>query len=90
MKSTKRTLQNDLKMMDLNIGLWQLEGQRAGEGGDAELAKQYARDVQDLTAFRDAVARGEIEAARRIADTLDTLVRDQIPVRLYHTIFPER
>ncbi len=85
MKSTKRTMKNDLRMMDINIGLWRLQGGQAAQDGDAELAKQYARDGEYLTAFRDAVARGEVDDARRIADTLDALVRDQIPIRLLDT-----
>jgi hypothetical protein len=89
MKST-RTLKHDLKMMDLAIGNWRLEGERAAKDGDTELASQYAADVEDLTAFRDAAARGDIETAGRLADAMDTIVRDQIPVRLYHTLFPER
>jgi len=65
-------------------------GQQAAGRSDKELARQYAADVEDLTAFGDAVARGDLEEARRLADTMDTIVRDQIPVRLYHNIFPER
>jgi len=85
-----RTRKHDLKRFDLAIGNWRLEGQRAAEDGDKELAKQYAANVKDLVAFRDAVARGDLEEARRLADAIDTIVRDQIPVRLYHNIFPER
>ena len=89
-KKTNRTMKHGLKMMDLAIGNWRLEGERAAKDGDAELAKQYATDVEDLTSFRDAVARGDLDAARRAADAMDTIVRDQIPVRLYYTLFPER
>ncbi len=85
-----RTLKHDLKRLDLAIGNWRLEGERTAKDGDAKLAKQYAADVKDLVAFRDAVARGDLEEARRLADAMDTIVRDQIPVRLYHNIFPER
>jgi hypothetical protein len=88
--SSKTTIKHDLKMMDLAIGNWQLEGQRAAKDGDAELARQYAKDVEDLQAFRDAVAQGDFDAAGELADAMDTLLRDQIPVRLYHTVFPNR
>jgi len=88
--NANRTLKHDLKRMDLAIGNWRLEGERTAKTGDKELAKQYAADVEDLTAFRDAVARRDFEDARRLADAMDTIVRDQIPLRLYHNIFPER
>ena len=88
--NANRTLKHDLKRMDLAIGNWQLMGQQAAKTGDKELAKQYAADVEDLTAFRDAVARRDLAGARRLADAMDTIVRDQIPLRLYHSIFPER
>ena len=89
-KTNKRTMQSCLRRMDLAIGNWRLEGERAAKDGDKGLARQYATDVEDLTAFRDAVARGELDAARDAADAMDTIVRDQIPVRLYHNLFPQR
>ena len=85
-----RTRKHDLERMDLAIGNWRLEGERAAADGDKELGKQYAADVQELTAFREAVAAGDLDDARRLADAMDTIVRDQIPLRLYHSIFPER
>lgn len=85
-----RTRKHDLKRMDLAIGNWRLMGEQAANDGDKELARQYATDVEDLTAFRDAVARNDLDTARRLADAMDTIVRDQIPLRLYHNLFPER
>jgi len=89
-KKTNKITQHDMRRLDLAIGNWRLEGERAAKDGDKELARQYATDVEDLTAFRDAVARGELDAARDAADAMDTIVRDQIPVRLYHNLFPQR
>jgi len=89
-KTNKRTMTCYLRRMDLAIGNWQLEGERAAKDGDAELAKQYATDVADLKAFRDAFAAGDFETAGRMADAMDTLVRDQIPLQVYHTVFPNR
>ena len=89
-KKTNKITKHDMRRLDLAIGNWRLEGERAAKDGDKELARQYATDVEDLTAFRDAVARGELDAARDAADAMDTIVRDQIPVRLYHNLFPQR
>jgi len=89
-KKTNKITKHDMRRLDLAIGNWRLEGERAAKDGDKGLARQYATDVEDLTAFRDAVARGELDAARDAADAMDTIVRDQIPVRLYHNLFPQR
>ena len=86
-KRTKRPTKHHLSMMDLAIEHWRLLGRKEA---DAELARQYEADAQELTAFRDAVAAGEIETAQRLADAMDTIVRDQIPLKLFYTIFPER
>ena len=55
-KTNKRTMTCYLRRMDLAIANWRLEGERTG---DKELAKRYAADVEDLTAFREAFAAGD-------------------------------
>ena len=87
---TNATRKHDLNRPDVAIAKWRREGERAAAGGDKELAGQYAADVEDLTAFRNAVARNDLDTARRLADAMDTIVRDRIPVRLYNGIFPQR
>ena len=89
-KTNRRTMSCYTRRMDLAIRHWQLLGQRAATDGDQELATQYERDVRDLTAFRDSFAAGDFDTAARLADALDTLVRDQIPLQVYHTVFPNR
>jgi hypothetical protein len=46
--------------------------------------------VADLKAFRDAFAAEDFETAGRLADAMDTIVRDQIPLQVYHAVFPNR
>ena len=89
-KSTNRTLKTDLKMLDLSIRHWRLLGSKDAKHGDREMAEQYEADAKDLEAIRDAVAKDDFDTARRLIDGLDTIVRDQIPIRLYYTLFPER
>lgn len=89
-KMNKRTLACLVRRMDLAIGFWELSGQQAAKDGDKELAEQYADDVGDLKAFRDALAAGDFETAGRLADAMDTIVRDQIPTPVYFTVFPNR
>ena len=86
----RRTLACYLRRMDLAIAHWQLLGQHALRDGDAELARQYAKDAKELTAFREAFGAGAFATAAKLADAMDTLVRDQIPLQVYHTVFPSR
>ena len=88
--ATKRTLKTDLKMLDLNIRHWRLLGSQDAKVGDREMAEQYEADAKNLEAVRDAVAKEDFDSARSLIDALDTIVRDQIPIRLYYTLFPER
>ena len=89
-KTSRRTIRAHLWRMDLAIAEWQGRAEVAAKYRDRELAAEYAADVAELKAFRDAFAAGDIDEARRLADAMDTIVRDQIPVQLYHIIFPER
>lgn len=89
-KRRTRITKHDLRRLELAIANWRIEGTRSRKEGDAEMAKHYAMDVEDLEFFRDSIVRGELETARDSADRMDTLVRDQIPLQLYHKLFPER
>ena len=89
-KPNKRTIACYTRRLDTAIAEWRIYGERAAKDGDKELAEQYAKDVADLTALRDAFAAGDMAEAGRLADAMETIVRDQIPVHVYHTIFPER
>ena len=88
--ATKRTIKTDLRMLDLSIRHWRLLGSKDARHGDREMAEQYEADAKDLEAIRDAVAKDDFDSARRLIDALDTIIRDQIPIRLYYTLFPNR
>ena len=60
----------------------------AGQDGDAELAAGYAEDVADLRAILRLIETGARHEAAEAIDCLDTLVRDQIPIRLYDAVVP--
>jgi len=80
-----QTIQDDLKRLDEEIA----RSRRMAafhEGDDDYLAEAYERDAEGLQAVRDAVARGDLAKAGRIACDLDTYVRDEIPKRLFNTI----
>lgn len=86
-KTPTRTKKNRLASLDLSIRSWAAKAETAPDAGLADL---YRRDAEDLQAIRDAYERGDLDSARSMIDSLDTLVRDQIPVHLYHELFPTR
>ena len=53
---------------------------------DRDMKKQYLKDANDLDAIADAIRAGDNKKASRLIYNLDTLVRDQIPARLYNEI----
>ena len=71
-----------------SIESWERQGEEAGRDGDAELAVGYAEDVADLRAILRLIEIGELREATEAIDCLDTLVRDQIPQRLYEGVVP--
>ena len=60
----------------------------AGRDGDVELAAGYAEDVADLRAILRLIETGALHEATEAIDCLDTLVRDQLPQRLYDAVVP--
>ena len=89
-KPNKRTMACYTRRLDLAIAHWDLMGQHAARDGDAEMARQYAADVKELRAFREAFVAQDFTRAGCLADAMDTLLRDQIPLQVYHTVFPNR
>ena len=53
-----------------------------------ELAAGYAEDVADLRTIPRLIETGALHEAAEVVDCLDTLVRDQISIRLYDAIVP--
>ena len=86
MKKTHEHLKRDLERFQANIAKWQRACEREAGKGDMEMAGQYEQDAKDLTDIYNAIAEGNYGLAGELAYELDTIVRDQIPVRLYNTI----
>jgi hypothetical protein len=76
----------DLERFAEKIAAWALDGKGWAARGDREMAKTHERDVHDLQAVHAAVRRGDYRKAAELAYWLDTIVRDQIPVRLFNAI----
>jgi hypothetical protein len=76
----------DLVRFAAKIAAWKRDGDKWAAEGDREMAEVHEKDVGDLQAIYNAVRRGDYRDAARLARNLDTLVRDQIPNRLYNAI----
>ena len=58
----------------------------AAKEKDRDMRKQYSKDAADLFKIGVEIAHGNYNRAGRLIYNLDTIVRDQIPVRLYNEI----
>ena len=85
---TRQIRRRELQQFRQSIESWERQGREAGRGGDAELAAGYAEDVADLRAILRLIEAGAVHEAAEAIDCLDTLVRDQIPIRLYDAVIP--
>ena len=85
---TNRIARRDLEQFRQSIESWERQGPEAGRDGDTEQAAGYAEDVVDLRAILHLIETGALHEAAEAIDCLDTLVRDQLPQRLYDALVP--
>ena len=85
---TRQIRRSDLEKFRQSIESWERRGKKAGRDGDAELAAGYAEDVAVLRAILRLIESGALHEAAEAIDYLDTLIRDQIPIRLYDAVVP--
>ena len=85
---TNRIARRDLEQFRQSIESRERQGKEAGRDGDLELAAGCAEGVADLRAILRLIASGALHEATEAIDCLDTLIRDQIPIRLYDAIVP--
>ncbi len=85
---TKQVRRRDLEQFRQSIKSWERQGQEAGRDGDGELAAGYAEDVADLRAILRLIETGALDEAAEAIDCLDTMVRNQLPQRLYESVVP--
>ncbi len=76
----------DLEQFRQSIESWERHGRQAGQDGDVELSAAYGEDAAELRAILRLIETGALHEAAEAIDCLDTLVRDQIPIRLYDAI----
>ena len=85
---TRQIRRRELEQFRRSIESWERQGKEAGRDGDVELAAGYAEDVADLRAILRLIETGALHEAAEAIDYLDTLVRDQLPQRLYEAVVP--
>ena len=85
---TNRIACRDLEQFPQSIKSWKKHGREAGRDGDAELAAAHAEDMADLRAILRLIEAGALHEAAEAIDCPDTLVRDQIRIRLCDAIVP--
>ncbi len=83
---TRQIRRSELEQFRQSIESWARHGREAVRGGDVELAAAYAEDVADLRAILRLIETGALHEVAEAIDCLDTLVRDQIPIRLYDAV----
>ena len=76
----------ELEQFRQSIESWERQGREVGRDDDAELTAGYAEDVADLRAILRLIETGALHEATEAIDRLDTLIRDQIPQRLYKAV----
>ena len=87
-KPTRQIRPRELEQFRQRIESWERPGREAGRDGDVELAAGYAEDMADLRAILRLIESGTLQEAAEAIDRLDTLVRNQIPTRLYESVVP--
>ena len=85
---TRQVRRREHERFRRSIESWDRHGRDAGRDGDAELAAGYAEDVAELRAILRLIETGALHEAAEAIDCLDTLVRDQLPQRLYEAVVP--
>ena len=85
---TRHIRRRELGQFRQSIESWEPQGQEAGRDGDVELAAGYAEDVADLRGIPRLIETGAPHEMTEGIDCLDTLIRDQIPQRLYDAVVP--
>ena len=84
----KQIRRRDLERFRQSIESWARQGQEASRDGDSELAAAHTEDVADLRAILRLIEAGAVDKAADAIYCLDTLVRDQLPRRLYDVVVP--
>jgi hypothetical protein len=86
---TYKAMNTDIAKLRSRIADRQERARQEAARGDREMARMYQKDVTDLTDALNFIVAGDYESAWSIIDWIDTVVREEVPVRLYNFIAKE-
>ena len=87
--NTYKAMKKDIEKLQARIADRKTRSEREYKRGDLDMARMYEKDVKDLTDILNFINDGDYESAWSIIDLVDTVVREEIPVRLYNFIAKE-
>ena len=82
--NTYKAMKTDLEKLQARIADRQERSQQEYKRRSLDMARMYEKDVKDLTDILNFINDGDYESAWSIIEWVDTVVREEIPVRLYN------
>ena len=87
--ATYKAMKIDIQKLQVRIADRQERAEQEYKRKSLDMARMYEKDVKDLTDVLNLINDGDYEEAWSIIDWLDTVVREEIPTRLYNFIAKE-
>ena len=82
-------IKTDIKKLENRIAKRQQGCNQESKKRNLDMARMYEKDVKDLTGILSFINDGDFKSAWSIIEWVDTVVREEIPVRLYNFIAKE-
>ena len=87
--ATYKAMKIDIQKLQVRIADRQERAEQEYKRKRLDMARMYEKDVKDLTDVLNLINDGDYEEAWSIIEWLDTVVREEIPTRLYNFIAKE-
>ena len=87
--NTYKAMTTDIEKLKERIADRQERAEQETKRRSLDMARMYEKDVKDLTDVLNFIQAGDYESAWSIIDWIDTVVREEVPVRLYNFIANE-
>ena len=87
--NTYKTMKTDIEKLQVRIADRQKRSEQETKRRSLDMARMYEKDVKDLTDILNFINDGDYESAWSIIEWVDTVVREELPARLYNFIAKE-
>lgn len=87
--NTYKTMKTDIEKLQARIADRQKRSEQETKRRSLDMARMYEKDVKDLTDILNCINDGDYESAWSIIEWVDTVVREELPARLYNFIAKE-